>query len=107
MRLFCNRRGYVHWVIPSFVIVFLLGYFLSKVVPATSLGVVTLIIIGGVCGHILSNKKKVSAFSEILIFLGFVFGFGFSHPVLGVAQVFLVFFLACVGVYSAERVLGR
>ncbi len=102
-----GRRGYVHWLLPIFILIFIVGFFAARMMRTTFLSVVCLIIVGLGCGHIVYNRQKISFFSSALLLFAFVVGYTLNQELLRAKTVVVVFLLSCIAAYVFEGYLDR
>jgi hypothetical protein len=97
-----NKRGYVHWLIPVTLLVLILGVIAASLMRTSAMVTLTLLAVGGVCGHVLHHRQKVSAFSAQVIIFSFVLGFAATQTLMRKLWVFVMFYLAVACVHYGE-----
>ena len=98
-----NKKGYVHWVTPLVVLLGSIGYYTASVLQNKFASVVFLLITGGVSGHLMYYKKRVSVYSAFFLVIGFVVGFAWKNKVMSDIATFVIFFAAFTAVYFYDK----
>ncbi len=99
------KKGYVHWAIPLLFLTFIFGFLIANFMHSRLMAAFALVLLGGVSGHMLLQRKKASFFSGALLILGLFTGYALADKLLGEPIVAFIFFISLVVAYSAERVL--
>ncbi len=102
-----NKKGYIHWLIPVTLLVLITGALASMILDTKFLGVISLLMVGGCCGHIIHIRKKISLFSLHIIILAFVVGFATSQELLRNIWIFILFYGSLALVYYGEDYIGK
>jgi hypothetical protein len=99
------RKGYVHWAIPLLVLTFLFGYIIASFMHSKLMAAFGLVLLGGVSGHMLLQRKKASVFSAFLLIVGLFSGYLLADTMLSDPLVAFIFFTSLLVAYSAEKAL--
>ena len=102
-----NRKGYVHWAIPLLFVVFIFGYVVSNLINSKFLSALALILLGGVSGHLLMQRKKVSFSSAFLLIVGLFVGYALAEKMLSNPLIAFIFFASVAIAYSVEKALVK
>ena len=98
-----NKKGYVHWVTPLVVMLGAIGYYTATLLGSRIASIVFLLITGGVSGHLMYNKTKVSVYSAFLLVIGFVLGYAWKNQTMSNVAIFVIFFAAFTAVYFYDK----
>jgi len=100
-----NRRGYIHWLIPVTLIVLIAGIITAKLMQTTIMTLAVVIAIGGMTGHMVRLRTKISMFSIHVTIIAFIIGLGYSQGFMKPFWVFSLFYISLAVVFYGGKAL--